>query len=178
MTPRWGNGPPAPGIDTGRPPRPGGVPTPQRREAPHSATRGVLVSRPVHPPLWPLLADGTTPVLSVARLGQRAARRRPESQGLIVAFAGRHGSRLTVSVNGLQVARLLGRRDRPWFVELERGPWTVRAGAVQLGRGAPAVMADVAVPAPRHRQVDLLWFRFDGQELRCDVSPLRPGIPT
>ena len=186
MTPRWGNGPPAPGTDTGGPPRPGPVAAgwpyaaavPRRRDAPLSPERGVLSSGRIHPPLWPLFTARTTPVLSVVRLARRAARRHGGGQGLVVAFDGEPGTHLTVTVNGTEAVRMVGRRDRPWFVALARRPWTVRATAGPVVDGEPRARCEVSIPAPRARQIDLLRFRFDGEQLRCEVFSLRPGAPT
>ena len=171
VTPRWVTGPSVePDPATTYP-----AAVLRRRAAPTSSARGVRSSRRIHPPLWPLFTDWKTPVLSVRRLARRAARRHRRGQGVVVAFDGRPDVHLTVTVNGLEAVRMLGRRDRPWFVALDQRPWTVRATAGPLGADGRRARCEVAVPAPRARQVDLVRFRLDGAALACDVTTVRAG---
>ncbi len=147
MTPRWGKGDP-----------------PAR-----SAHAGPLRVRPW---LWPLGAS-----LSVPRTARHAARQHPERQGIVIAFTGAHADHLDVQVAGAAPVQLAGGRERPMFLALEPGTWSIHAGVAGATGYKHFTRYDVAVHGTRHRQIELVWFRVERFQLTCEITTIRPGTP-
>lgn len=153
MTPRWGRG--------------GTLPDPV------TASVGPLAAvERIRPRMWPLVPER---LLSVSRMARQAARQHPDQQGLVIAFTGAPVDRLDVLAAGAPPVELTGGRERPVFVPLEPGTWTVTAGVSGETGYKHFTRYDVVLADTRHRQIELLWFQVERFQLSCDIVTIRPG---
>lgn len=115
------------------------------------------------------------PGLSVPRTARQAARQHPDRQGIVIAFSGSPADHLDVQVTGAPTVHLTGGRERPVFLSLEPGTWSIQAGVGGVTGYKHFTRYDVVIDDACHRQLELVWFRVERFQLTCEITTIRPG---